>query len=269
MSGFSSSDYLQIAQSFTLSPTTKAMFHLEYTTDEIFPQTGGITIFNLNDFNIFGMYKANASGWFYWTSSIWGDMYEDSNNNYKFASANTKYKVDMNFTGEGIATIDIYNENNVLQIHKERIITATTTGNINIAKLSANERKIKNIDLNSTYIKVNGKLWFGKENWAPSTYKDNSIYLTAGQNSTYNELSFTPTISNNGTYDVWVDNQKIYEEQQAGTKLEWDKLNLTTGYNITTPSSMKAHIVKICPTDDTNTIEAYKAGADYIVGGAN
>ena len=117
------------------------------------------------------------------------------------------------------------------------------------------------LDLKETYIKVNGKLWFGKENWTPSTYTDNSIYLFSGHKSDYsqyNELGFTPIIETDsdelGSYNVWVDNQKIRSNMSQGTHIDWSKLDLTTGYSITTPSSLKAHTIKIEPTNDSDKI---------------
>ena len=124
------------------------------------------------------------------------------------------------------------------------------------------------IDLNETYIKVNGSLWFGKENWKPSTYTDNSIYLLTGHKSDYsqyNELDFTPEITDNNTYNVSIDNQEIFTGMSSGTHIEWDKLALTTGYNITTPSALKAHVIKISPTDNTKNITRYYCDSNYVI----
>ena len=121
------------------------------------------------------------------------------------------------------------------------------------------------IDLNETYIKINDTLWFGKENWTPSTYTDNSIYLLAGHKtdySSYNELDFTPTITNNDTYNVTIDNQEVFTNMSSGTHIEWNKLNLTTGYSITTPSALKAHTIKISPSDNTKHIIGYTCDYD-------
>lgn len=117
------------------------------------------------------------------------------------------------------------------------------------------------IDLNHTYIKINNTLWFGKENWKPSTYTDNSIYLLTGHKSNYsqyNDLGFTPTISNSGNYNVWIDNQLVNSSITSECDIIWQNLNLTTGYTITSPESLKAHIIKIEPTDNHNSIIGYR-----------
>lgn len=115
------------------------------------------------------------------------------------------------------------------------------------------------IDLNNTYIKVNGSLWFGRETWKPSIYDTNCMIELVGHTSdysSYNNYGFTPTVSSGGTYNVWIDNQKVKENiaSETATQLSWSDLALTTGYAVTTPSSLKTHIVKIEPSVDTNTL---------------
>ena len=124
------------------------------------------------------------------------------------------------------------------------------------------------IDLNNTYIKVNRSLWLGKEDWTPSIYTDNAIYLLTGHKSDYsqyNELDFTPEITDNTTYSVSIDNQEIFTGMSSGTHIEWDKLALTTGYNITTPSALKTHVIKISPTDNTKNITKYYCDSNYVI----
>lgn len=117
------------------------------------------------------------------------------------------------------------------------------------------------IDLNETYIKINGSLWFGKENWNPAIYDNNSIVELVGHKSDYsqyNELGINPIIETDsdevGTYNVWIDNQKILENQSNPNTIDWSKLALTTGYSITTPSALKAHTIKIEPTNSEDKI---------------
>lgn len=120
------------------------------------------------------------------------------------------------------------------------------------------------IYLAETYIKINGSLWFGKEDWKPCIYTDNAIYLLGSHSadySNYNQLSFTPSIETEsdeaGSYNVWIDNQKVIENKTGNTLIEWDKLALTTGYSVTTPSSLKVHPIKIEPTNSTDSIIAF------------
>lgn len=126
------------------------------------------------------------------------------------------------------------------------------------------------IDLNETYIKVNGKLWFGKEDWKPSTYTDNAIYLLGSHStdySSYNTQGINPTIETesdeSGTYNVWIDNQEIYKEQSNPLDINWSNLALTTGYNITTPSTLKAHVIKVEPNN--GNITRFSADTNYKV----
>lgn len=121
------------------------------------------------------------------------------------------------------------------------------------------------IDLNETYIKVNNVLWFGKEDWTPSTYTDNAIYLLGSHStdySNYNTLEFTPTVSDDANYDVWIDNQKLFENENGGTSINWQNLGLTTGYSITTPSTLKAHTIKITPTNSSKSIIGFNTKTD-------
>lgn len=126
--------------------------------------------------------------------------------------------------------------------------------------VSDSDWKGTSIDLNETYIKVNGKLWFGKEDWTPSTYIDNAIYLLGSHStdySTYNTQGINPTIETesdeSGTYNVWIDNQEIYKEQSNPLDINWSNLALTTGYDITTPSTLKAHVIKVEPNNGNIT----------------
>ena len=126
------------------------------------------------------------------------------------------------------------------------------------------------VDLNNTYIKVNGKLWFGKQDWTPSTHTDNAIYLLGSHNtdySTYNTQGINPTIETesdeSGTYNVWIDNQEIYKEQSNPLDINWNNLALTTGYNITTPSTLKAHIIKVEPNN--GNITRFSTDTNYKV----
>lgn len=132
-----------------------------------------------------------------------------------------------------------------------------------------NNAPVQYVDLNNTYIKVNGALWFGKEDWTPSTYTDNAIYLLSGHKSDYsqyNELGINPIIATDsdevGTYDVWIDDQKVLENQNTPNTIDWSKLALTTGYSITTPSSLKAHVVQIKPTNSEDKIVAFSSFED-------
>lgn len=119
------------------------------------------------------------------------------------------------------------------------------------------------IDLNNTYIKLNNTLWFGKEDWTPCIFDDNSIVEFTGHKadySSYNTYAFKPTIENSGTYDVWIDNQKVYENVTSATQtdINWSNLALMTGYSVTTPEALKAHVLKITPSNKSNKFTTFR-----------
>lgn len=180
-------------------------------------------------------------------------------------SANATYTVNVKLENNTFH-IKIYDADNQLLADEQQSFTyqykATSYMSIGIGGDSAYFKG--SIDLNQTYIKVNGALWFGKEDWTPSTYTDNAIYLLGAHKadySNYNELSLTSSIETEsdevGSYNIWIDNQKVIENKTDNTLIEWDKLALTTGYSITTPSALKAHPIKIEPTNNTDSIIAF------------
>lgn len=90
----------------------------------------------------------------------------------------------------------------------------------------------------------------------------NSIYFLVAHSSdyaTYPEFKFRVDVSTSGhTYDVFVDGSKIATTTSASaTTLNWQTLALTTGWDITTPSTLKAHIVRVTPTTSTDTITKF------------
>lgn len=208
-----------------------------------------------------------------WTTPfvwVWGDsvyfQLPTTNISVSGVTTNTWYRIKIigkNNTWTRILYIDDGTE--LAQVTSTESTGTAITMPIFIFRDYNGNRPVESVDLNNTYIKVNGCMWFGKEDWKPSIYTDNSIYLLAGHKtdySSYNELDFTPTITNNDTYNVTIDNQEIFTNMSSGTNIEWNKLNLTTGYSITTPSALKTHIIKISPTDSTKHIIGYTCDYD-------
>lgn len=139
------------------------------------------------------------------------------------------------------------------------------TGNVVFGRYVFNGKALTNgsIDLNNTYIKLNNTLWFGKENWTPCIFDDNSIVELVGHKadySSYNTYALQSAIQNSGTYDVWIDNQKVFENitSTQKTNINWSNLALTTGYSVTTPEALKAHIVKITPSNKSNKFTGFR-----------
>lgn len=85
----------------------------------------------------------------------------------------------------------------------------------------------------------------------------NSVYFLVGHSadySSYPKFSFLATVSA-GNYDVFIDGVK-YTTASSGatTTLDWQTLNLATGWNTTYPETLKTHIVRITPSTAGATI---------------
>lgn len=145
------------------------------------------------------------------------------------------------------------------------------------------------IDLNETYIKINGITWFnGKEQasidvdylalnndiiWIknpfnkPADWSDirkdcpaNSIALYAAHAtdfSQYDNLGFTATCV--GGYNVFIDGTQYGSTYSSGAKcsITWSTSGITTGDIVTTPSLLKAHKIWISPATEGNNITAF------------
>ena len=77
--------------------------------------------------------------------------------------------------------------------------------------------------------------------------------------ATYPVFAVYATVSNSGTYDVYVDGQKIYTTTSStATEIDWATLytagTLVGGYDVTHPSTLTTHIVRVTPTTSTDTI---------------
>lgn len=93
----------------------------------------------------------------------------------------------------------------------------------------------------------------------------NSVYLLVGHSAdytTYPTFSIKAEISSSGTYDIFVDGIKQASAVASGTAttLTWSTLALTSGINVTTPTSLVAHIVRIAPTSISDTITSLIGG---------
>lgn len=87
-----------------------------------------------------------------------------------------------------------------------------------------------------------------------------SVYYLVGHSSdysTYPTFDVYATVSNSGTYDVYIDGIKKYSSvaSDTTTTLTWQTLALDTGYDVTYPSALHTHIVRIVPTVSTNTFQ--------------
>ena len=96
---------------------------------------------------------------------------------------------------------------------------------------------------------------------------DNSVYMLVGHSADYSLypqiriLAHVSTSSN--TYDIYVDNEKIATgESGAITTLNWQTLNLETGFDVSYPINLRTHVVRITPTIDTDTLAVARAISD-------
>lgn len=91
----------------------------------------------------------------------------------------------------------------------------------------------------------------------------NSVYFLVGHNNTYPSFSVNATVSNTGTYDIFIDGIKQFTTASGTTTvINWATLNLQSGYDITYPQEMRAHIVRVTPTTSTNKLSAIHCTID-------
>lgn len=90
----------------------------------------------------------------------------------------------------------------------------------------------------------------------------NSVYFLVGHSADYSQYpSFfvNATISNSGTYDVFVDGVKqATTASGTATTLNWQTLALGSGWDVTYPEQLRTHIVRVTPTTSSNTLSSIK-----------
>lgn len=197
VSGFSDSNYLVSSQALDVANYDNLEFYIRCKTPIEFVTstwtnyiTNGTTVNNAG--RTLGVYKGSSNTVF----NVFGtDMYTYT------VSENTWYRVKLVCTSD-TQTATIYNDDGAILIGP-----VSTTRNINNNKTlmigggtAANIGSFGQIDLNETYIKANGKLWF----FQPSTnylvkdnklvFADSGLYLS-GPN-TYTKVG-SPTIVDN------------------------------------------------------------------------
>lgn len=90
----------------------------------------------------------------------------------------------------------------------------------------------------------------------------NSVYFLVGHSadfSKYPKFLINATISNSGTYDVFVDGVKqATTASGTATTLNWQTLALESGWDVTYPEQLRTHIVRVTPTTSSNTLSSIK-----------
>lgn len=111
-----------------------------------------------------------------------------------------------------------------------------------------------------SYFREEDNAWQKPDDWMDirSGAIKNSIYFLVGHSAdyaTYPTFKVQAIVSNSGTYDVFVDGIKqATTASNTETTLDWQTLALTSGYDVTYPSALRTHIVRVTPTLSTNTI---------------
>ena len=90
--------------------------------------------------------------------------------------------------------------------------------------------------------------------------------------ATYPQFAVKTTISNSGTYDVFVDGMKVATTNSgSNTIVDWAALynngTLISGYDVTYPSALTTHVVRVTPSLDSNIISAIQCGSLSVTQG--
>lgn len=88
---------------------------------------------------------------------------------------------------------------------------------------------------------------------------ENSVYFLvahADDYSLYPKFSFLAEVSTAAhTYDVYIDGVKKFTTAGGtDTIIDWQTLALTSGWNVSHPSALRTHIVRVTPTTPTDTL---------------
>lgn len=140
-----------------------------------------------------------------------------------------------------------------------------TTSELGVVKVDG-----ETINANNGVISVTPEGWQKPTDWVDirSGALPNSVYFLVGHSAdyaTYPTFGLTATTST-GTYDVFVDGIKqATTASGTATELNWQTLALTSGWDVTTPSALHTHIVRVTPTTSTATLTGIKTtlGANY------
>ena len=121
--------------------------------------------------------------------------------------------------------------------------------------------------------KLAGEEWQKPAEWVDirSGALPNSVYMLVGHSadySTYPTLPIKASVSNSGTYDIYIDGIKQFSAVASGTEstITWQTLALTSGRDVTYPAALKTHIVRVTPTSSSNELTALSCGATTVKG---
>lgn len=93
----------------------------------------------------------------------------------------------------------------------------------------------------------------------------NSVYFLAAHKkdySAYSTFSVSCSVKNSGTYDVYIDGIKYATTaSNTSTVINWQTLNLASGYDVTYPQELRTHIVRVTQSDPTKDLNSIEMGA--------
>lgn len=109
-----------------------------------------------------------------------------------------------------------------------------------------------------------GNPWQKPTDWVDirSGALDESVYFLVGHSadySSYPKWAISANVSNSGTYDIFADGIKVATSSSGETTtIDWQTLALTSGFDVTYPTALRTHIVRVAPSLNTNTITAIR-----------
>lgn len=112
---------------------------------------------------------------------------------------------------------------------------------------------------------ISSTKWVKPSDWVDirSGALANSIYFLVGHAADYSKyryITINATVSTAAnTYDVFVDGVKQFTTASGSdTAIDWQTLNLSSGFNVTYPETLKTHIVRVTPTTSSDTFSAFR-----------
>lgn len=132
----------------------------------------------------------------------------------------------------------------------------------NLTDISLVANDLENIDAVATNVAE----WQKPADWVDirSGALPNSVYFLAAHKKDYSDYAsfgVTVWVKNSGTYDVYVDGVK-YATGANGTEtvINWQTLNLASGYDVTYPQELRTHIVRVTQSDPTKNLDRVMLG---------
>ena len=108
---------------------------------------------------------------------------------------------------------------------------------------------------------IASETWQKPSGWVDIRFgaQDNSIYALVGHKADFSKYNIFPikaNVNNSGTYDIYIDGVKKYSAVASGTAttINWQTLNLASGFDVNYPEALKTHIIRVTPTVSTNKL---------------